>query len=62
MLHNLEELYRVSLQTVERGFDSCIINFCFLIFVFEIAWELLQCLSILSHISFSFFISFLDYE
>jgi len=59
MLHNVEESYRVSLQTVKRGFDSCIINFCFLIFVFEIAWELL---SILSHISFSFCLSFLVYE
>ena len=30
--------------------------------LFEITWEMLQCLSLLSHISFSFCISFLVYE
>lgn len=62
MLRNVEESYRVCLWTMKQGFDSCIVNFCFLIFVFEIAWEMLQCLSLLSHISFSFCISFLVYE
>jgi len=33
MLRIVEELYRVCLQTVKRGFDSCIINFLFLNFL-----------------------------
>jgi len=62
MLSNVEESYRVCLWTVKRGFESCIINFFLLLFMFEIAWEMLQCLSIRSHISFSFCTTFVVCE